>query len=218
MHQPPTVIKPTDGCNFMMAALVARDSGNRALFIYSTLEEFIVSVLRYSPRHQWVRLRAQELLLDARRKGGMVCQDPSGLSLAQLAALVWSRHTGEYIESTIGAGRRYASLCADDLVADPVPAVVSLCRYFSLPVDDDTVREAVSQAETDVNAKARHERFDANDRNTAYNATRESYGKDIDNALSWAEMVFSGRDLAAALPRSLSAVVLDDRFFRGKSR
>jgi len=90
----PTVIKPNDGCNFMMHELVSRDPHNRALFLYSRLEHFTVSVLRLSMRHRWVRRRAQELLLDAHGKDCVAMPDPAQL----VVALVWSLHAGEYIE------------------------------------------------------------------------------------------------------------------------
>jgi hypothetical protein len=200
----PTVIKPTDGCNFMMHELVSRDPHNRALFLYSRLEHFIVSVLRFPMRHQWVRLRAQELLLDAHGKGCVAIPDPSGLDVAQVAALVWSLHTGEYIECVTGDRQSYASVCADDLMTDPVTVIAELCRHFALPVDTHSVSKAVAQMDVTRNVKAGQERFDAVDRQAAYTVANATYRQDIDYALSWIETLFPGRDLASALPRPLS--------------
>jgi len=199
----PTIIKPTDGCNFMMSALVARHTGNRALFLYSTLEHFMVSVLRYPPRHQWIRLRAQELLLDERKKGNVACPDLARLTVAQLAALVWSLHTGVFVDCASNAKQSFASLCADDLATNPMAAIVALCRHFALPVSDNAVHDVVAQMEVTRNAKSQHEYFDSFDRQAEYYAAHVKYERDIGNALSWIERLLPGRDLAAALPSPL---------------
>ena len=116
-----------------MHDLVYSSRDSRGLFIYTSLEKFLISVLRENSRHDWVRIRVQELLLDRFNETGSLPLNPSTASVAQAAALVWLLHTEQYIRSTRkDTNKQFKSLNAQLLSSVPADCMAALCRHFQL--------------------------------------------------------------------------------------
>lgn len=201
--QLPTIIKPTDACNSIMSPLLSECEGNRGLFIYSTIERFLIAVLRYQPRHEWVKTRVRELLLDDRRATGRLLVQPETLTIPQAAAMVWLLHTNQYLKALSEAGSEaICSVGMDELADDPFEVLGALCVHFSLPFSGDDVARAVD-ATGAVDSKADKEQFDPVARQREYDNTRNRYSEEIATAIKWVKNYTELRDLEEPLANPL---------------
>lgn len=200
----PTIVKPTDGCNNLMSSLLTAHPDNRAVFIYTPLERFLVSVQRHQPRHEWVRVRVRELLLDVYKESGAIPMAPESLTISQSAALVWILHTDRYIRFTQSEfGARCIALKADDLIAKPEEAVWRLSNHFGLGYSYEQVAALLDDARVNVHSKAANQEYDKDRRERDFAAAYAAYGDEISRTLEWAAPFCASREPGAPLPNAI---------------
>ncbi len=196
----PTIVKPTDGCNNLQERLLAAHADNRALYIYSKPARFMASVLRHQPRHEWVRVRVRELLMDVYKEKGAVPVTPESLSVSQAAALVWVLHAERFIRCAQTSNGRCVALDADDFMAAPAHALWRLCRHFGLDYSEDAIVARLADAQLEVHSKAANEVYDGQRRERDFAAARAEHGEEIDRSLDWAGNFCVQCNIGEALP------------------
>jgi len=201
----PVVMKPSDGCNNLMANMLGEHADNTGLFIYTSLERFLVSVLKQDDRHEWAAIRARELTLDLLHNSIQPKVSPIGLGPGQNAALVWVLQMDSYRALHEGPyGKRIRCLNSSDFLDDPVAVITALTSHFGHPVPADTVAELLSAANLEVHSKLPSQHYDQQTREREFREERGKYDERITRIMQWAESVFGSESLKAPLPGALT--------------
>jgi hypothetical protein len=192
----PVLIKPSDGCNNLMTRLLASLSDSSAVFLYSSLERFLVAVLKLEQRHEWARIRIRELTLDLMNSGHGPVTDPSALNAAQTAALVWilQMRNARALRTMFGAAR-VAILHDETLVAQPAAAVARLLGHFGLAHDVSDVEAALGRGSGTRHSKADHVSYDANRREQDFESARAGTREQVMSGIAWARRVWGAENV-----------------------
>jgi hypothetical protein len=202
----PTIVKPSDGCNNLMERILSGNAGNRGVFIYSSLERFLSSVLKLQERYEWARIRVRELLMDSYRESGVLPLRPESLSSWQAATMVWVLHTETFARMVRDRGDAVCvSVDADELVRSPLKVVSGVCMHFGYGYDRKYLESCLGDTALNVHSKAGHVKYDPELREQDFMESRDRFSDDIDAALEWARPYCTEREPDAALPCALVA-------------
>lgn len=187
----PVLIKPTDGCNNLMIRLLELVSGSRAVFLYSSLERFLVAVLKLEERHEWARIRVRELTLDLMNSGNSPITDPRGLNVTQTAAMVWilQMRNAQALRAAFPAGR-VIILNDETLLSQPATTVAQLLEHFGLARDVSDVEKALAHGSAARHSKADHLSYDTGRREQDFAAARAETQELVTNGIEWARGVW----------------------------
>jgi hypothetical protein len=121
----PTIVKANVPVNFLIADLAAIDPGARAIFLYATLRDYVLAILRDDNHRQWLRGVTAQL---APRLG-----DLSALSDAERCAALWLAQVGAFT----GAAALLPdarSLDAERFFADPRRGLEAAAAHLAVPM------------------------------------------------------------------------------------
>lgn len=197
-------IKPSDGCNNLAADLLSTHSGNRGIFLYSTLERFLVSVIKAPNRHEWARIRARELSLDHMRRTGHVLADPRTLNIPQTAALVWIHHMSTYrltADSPVGA--QMVALDSQILMERPSAALDRILQHFGLNFAPERITAMLDANNLSIHSKETDMRYSNELRERDFHQSRQSLSGEVDSATQWASGIAGEQIIANDLHNRL---------------
>lgn len=194
----PVLIKPTDGCNNLMIRLLESVSGSRAVFLYSSLERFLVAVLKLEERHEWARIRVRELTLDLMISGKGPVTDPRQLNVTQTAAMVWilQMRNAQALRAAFPA-ERVITLNDETLLARPAAVVAQLLEHFGLARDVSDVERALMHGSGGRHSKANHVAYDASHRNQDFESARAGTHEQVMKGIEWARGVWGTENVDA---------------------
>ena len=196
------VIKATSHCNNIMAELLEMYEKTRAIFIFSSLEESIASFLKNPDRREEARsfLGIMKNLIPPEHS----LEDCQRLIDAKLVALLWVLQVGLYCElaSTRFSGRMIALNC-NQLLADPVAALLLAAKHLEIETSRATVENVVSSSTFGLHAKERDIDFSREDRRADLQRCADSYGKEIRFASAWVRSLPLWDRIPATLPAEL---------------
>ncbi|HXV41124.1 MAG TPA: hypothetical protein VD701_09205 [Steroidobacteraceae bacterium] len=186
------VIKATNVANNLLPDVLRHMPEQPVLFLYSDLESFLVSNLKKAADTQGKMAGlAQTFLSDgdfARQYPRMA--DPSNMSLLQACALVWlvSLHN---FRQAIGERRspRVATLDAQDFLDDPVGTLGRLSRHFGHRADAAGLQRMADTRTIGTHAKEPSRVYGPEQRRSEMEEIRSRHGREIAQALAWAEPV-----------------------------
>lgn len=191
------IIKPTDGCNNLIAELMTDNPENRAIFLHSGLERFLSSIFRVPERGEWAKIRVRELSLDKQRREGQLPYHPEQLDRGQTAAMVWALHMERFRAFIHGDGLQRALVTdSQELVEQPAPVLGKIAKHLGISVTDEELQTVAGTAATSRNAKAQNEAYDSNTREQDFRQSREQHAAAISKASSWLEDLY-GREFIA---------------------
>ncbi len=197
-------IKPSDGCNNLATDLLNTNPGNRGIFLYSTLERFLVSTLKAPNRHEWARIRARELSLDHMRRTGHVLADPRTLNIAQTAALVWIHHMSTYrltADSPVGA--QIVALDSQILMEQPMTVLDRVLRHFGLNIEQERITAMIDAPKLGIHSKETDMRYSNELREHDFHQSRQAMGNTVDAAIQWASRIAGEQIITVQLPNLL---------------
>jgi hypothetical protein len=202
----PVLIKPTDGCNNLMIRLLDSCADSKAVFIYSTLERFLVAVLKLEWRHEWARTRARELTLDVMSSGVGRVIDPRPLNAAQTAALVWmlQMQNARALCAAFPADR-VTMLSDESLLSHPATAVTQLLRHFNLDHELSDVERALAKKSDGRHSKFSHVSYDASRRAQDFDAARAETHEKVLEGIDWARGIWGAESVDPPLSRGSTA-------------
>jgi hypothetical protein len=201
----PVIIKPSDGCNNLMADLLDANPENRGLFIYSSIQRFLVSVLKYEERHEWARIRLRELTIDRQKQGMAVKYDPRLLNSWQTAALVWVYHMEAYSQiCQTPCGKKLFALDSEILLDRPVPTLCAILQHFGDHPNSNLIEQALRKPEFNTHSKNSSQLYDEETREREYKKNNLQMQGEIQSGLGWAQEVMGVEHTKAVPPNQLS--------------
>jgi hypothetical protein len=192
----PVLVKPSDGCNNLMTRLLDSVNGSRAVFLYSSLERFLVAVLKYEERHEWARIRVRELTLDLMNAGNGPVTDPRGLSVAQTAAMVWmlQMRNAQALRAALPDGRVFV-LNDETLLSRPAVVVAQLLAHFGIAHDLSEVETALETGSSARHSKADNLHYSAGRREQDFELARAETHDQVMKGIEWARGAWGAEDI-----------------------
>jgi hypothetical protein len=131
----PTIVKANVPVNFLMPDLVALDPGARAIFLYATLRDYLLAILRSDNHRDWLRRVTGQL---AAHLG-----DLSGLSDAERCAALWLGQVQAFTRA-ISRMPNARALDAEAFFDAPGPVLKAAARHLAVPMSDSEVDQIVA--------------------------------------------------------------------------
>lgn len=186
----PTIVKANVPVNFLLPELARIAPGARAVFLYATLRDYLLAILRSDDHRSWLRRVTREL---APHLG-----DLSGLSDAERCAALWLAQVRAF-DRTMGRMPNARSLDAEDLFTDPAPVLKAAAAHLEVPMSGEEVDSTVGGALFATYSKDPDQPFD-NAARLARKAELEGpLAREIDEARRWLEARVPGDDPSSAL-------------------
>lgn len=174
----PTIVKANVPVNFLLPDLVAIDPGARAIFLYATLRDYLLAILRSDNHRDWLRRVTTQL---AGHLG-----DLSGRSDAERCAALWRAQIRAFTEA-IGVMPNARALDAEAFFAGPGPVLKAAAAHLGVPMSEAEIGETVEGPLFSTYSKNPEQAFD-NEARLARRAELEGpLAEEIAEARSWLE-------------------------------
>ena len=184
----PTIVKANVPVNFLLPELVAIDPGARAVFLYATLRDYLLAILRSDNHRDWLRRVTTQL---APHLG-----DLSGLPDAERCAALWLAQIRAFT-AAIGLMPNARTLDAEAFFADPRPILKAAAAHLGVAMTDAEAGETVEGPLFATYSKNPEQAFD-NEARLARRAELEGpLAGEIDRAQDWVEAAGGGPATAA---------------------
>jgi hypothetical protein len=181
------IIKPTNSCNRIVTDICRQSPDDRIVFMYSTLEEFLVSCLKKMPQAQvQLNLMARHLLPGSELEKACGIPRDTDFSIIEACVLVW--HVSlEYFSRAIEmlpAGA-WMAVRYRDLKREPLAVVRTVGNHCRLP--DRLLSGDAVDAKLRADAKSNGKAYDSVKYRQTYDAVYAMYGGAIKQGVDWAE-------------------------------
>lgn len=193
------VIKPSNEANGIANALLAGNSGSRAIFLYAPLPKFLASVAN---KGMWGRIWGRRLytLLSGGGHGQFGFGEAEAFQLTdlQVSALAWLLHHAEAAALLQAFPGRVRTLDSQSFLANRAEALLALGRHFGLDLDQARSGQIANGAVFQTHSKEVGRSFDGD----------AALGKDSDPTIkeeiamvgTWIRAVADHAGLADELP------------------
>jgi len=195
----PTVVKANVPVNFIVPQILQFDSGAPVILLYSTLEPYLLAILR-DPRHRaWVN-RVTRLLEPA--LASKVGLDPYSDTVERAAALWLSQML--IFSAVLSSNPSARTLDSEKLFAAPIKAAEAAAMHFGLSFVDalGSVDELTSTYSKDPSRS-----FNEALRRQRQRDDRIALRDDLGRARRWIEQAAASRDLPKSLDQPLFGAV-----------
>lgn len=200
------LIKTTSVCHNLMPDLLGGVRRSRGLFLYSSLEKYLTSLYKRGYVDHYLEAQFSQALNDLAMLGVIDSEDAERLPRQRKVALLWLSIVMNYIDYT---GRHpsaeIVSLDCRRFFTEPRSILRVLAEYFGFSTDRSDIDEVINGELFRVDAKSTKARWDINIAREENKQARAAYGREIDDALEWAESVTRDSSLLYSMPGSLPA-------------
>jgi hypothetical protein len=200
------LVKPSNFANVLLGD-AARLTSGKSLFLYSSLNDFLVSVLKSGfPLRKYVRRLFSNLIGPLRDQLPWQQAEIFQMSDLEIAALAWHLQILEFRSAWRLLGpARAASLDCEALLADPATALRKVIAFYGLPFGDVKLHALLSGGALHHHSKAPGIRFDAQRRREEAAAVLRAYGDDVARVVEWSYRACPLTPQGAPLPQPLVA-------------
>jgi hypothetical protein len=199
------IVKPTDASTNLIGDVLARNEKSRAIFLYVGLEEFLMAMLPDATRIGFVRDRLAELGIHFPGMSLFRKQEWRKLAAPEQAACLWVLHMSLFAGSVAmnpAAGCRALDLSR--FLQAPEHTLLSLARYFGIPVTLQQVRYAIATS-LGVHSKDKKLAYSASQRASRQREIARSYRSEIRLGQRWAARRLEQQGLPETPPMPLEA-------------
>jgi hypothetical protein len=185
----PTIVKANVPVNFLLPDLIAADPEARAIFLYATLRDYLLAILRSDNHREWLRLVTTQL---APHLG-----DLTRLSDAQRCAALWLAQMRAFTDAVSRLPHARA-LDAEAFFADPRPVLKAAALHLGAPMSDEEIEATVGGPLFATYSKNPEQAFDNAARLERRAALEAPLAGEIGEARDWVEAA-EGEAATAAL-------------------
>lgn len=184
------LVKPTNLVNRLMPAILAQAPKARAVLLYASLREFLLSCFKKLPQAEIaVRWMAQALIRDTQLQRRLGLRGDEPYNLVESCVLTYYAQLELYADVLeADRGDRLRTLDMAEMLAAPAAAVAACARWLSLPAALEGLELRVA-AEFARDSKKSARDFDAAQREREKAQMQERYGAVIEQALAWSRDV-----------------------------
>lgn len=204
-HGGKVTVKPSNFANVLISD-AARTTRGKALFLYSDLESFLISVAKSGiPLLKYARRLFSSIAGDSGQPLPWTPHEIFQMSDLEIAALVWHMQIGEFRRDwpLFEAGRA-ASLNCDAFLADRTAVLAKLDSFLELGLGADHIGRVLRGPLLRSHAKAPGELYDAERRAEEKAAMHKRLGADLERVMDWSYKACSGTPRGAPLPGAIA--------------
>jgi len=184
----PTIVKANVPVNFLLPDLVAIDPGARAVFLYATLRDYLLAILRSDNHRDWLRRVTTQL---AGHLG-----DLSSLSDAERCAALWRAQIRAFTDA-VALMPNARSLDAEAFFADPGPVLKAAAAHLGVPMSEAEIGETIAGPLFATYSKNPEQKFDNAARLERRAELERPLEREIAEARRWVETAGGGATTAA---------------------
>jgi hypothetical protein len=199
----PTIIKANVPVNFMIPTLMDVSPNSKGIFLYHTLEHYLLSILKSQNHQNWVKSVSEIIGHRADAVVGITAQQRSELSLPQLAAYLWLAQIAIYNDMLIKYPNT-RSLNAEEVYNRPQPALSAAFEFVGQSILPEHVNAIVEGELFSHYSKMPTVKFDNNMRLTMRDELRVHLASELLEARAWVEKFSSNHLIPAKLPQPLA--------------
>jgi hypothetical protein len=189
----PTIVKANVPVNFLLPDLIAFDPEARAIFLYATLRDYLLAILRSDNHREWLRRVTAQVAVHL--------GELSDLTDAQLCATLWLAQVRAFTKA-ISLMPNARSLDAEAFFAAPGPVLKSAARHLAVPMSESEIDQTVRGPLFSTYSKDPGQPFD-NAARIARRAELEGpLAEELAEAQGWIGAHAADSDPAAALAHS----------------
>lgn len=202
------LIKPTNQVNRIIPALLRVHSRSKAILLYSSLDEFLLSCCKKMPGAEVpLRWMAQALLPGTDLQQRLAIPLTHAFNFAEAAVLTWYAQMEIYAHALAGdVDARLRSLDMQIMLNQPVQSVQASAKWLGLEQSSSDWKQSVSEVFS-RNAKDAAVRFAPSDRAIERQQLALRYGDWLQATLHWADQVVKP---AATLPSNWQPLIVAD--------
>jgi len=200
-----TVAKPGNRVNVLIADMLDQRPGSRALFLYSTLPDFLRSVAKRGLwGRRWARGLHMALAPESSIDPGFDQHEVMQQTDLQIAASAWLMHQAQFAMLLHRFGpARVRSLDAQTLMARPGPTLQAVANHFDLALSAETIEGIVNGPVLRRNSKAADKPFDPASQQLANQRADAAHGEEMSMVARWIEAVAAHGGVPMTLPYGL---------------
>ena len=198
------LIKDQPASNYIMGELLDGVDDCAAVFMYSSLPDYLLAVFREDWRRAYARDRVARTFRETATMPSLASIDKNCLSDGRIAALHWMIQMYRYLD--VSASRTSQKLCClrSDIFRDhPAQVIGAVAKYFGMQASGQEIDQLIHGGIFRQHSKRVAERYDLEQerRDNAQLAVR--HRNEIDDALMWADSVMAEQLIPMNLPSAL---------------
>lgn len=199
------VIKPTNAANNLAADLVKHPRTGGVLLLHSSLEQFLVSIVKKGEAGRaFVRRLFNVIREDSTRTGSLPPAALMQLTDLQIAAFVWYQQMDVYLQLLARFPQaNIRTLDCEVFLAQPETTLVKLCELFGIHADAESSRQVVAGPIFRKYSKNDMQDYDLALRQNEHTEVMQQHGIEIAGILSWSAGIRPEGPLHLPLPRAL---------------
>ena len=180
------LIKPTNQANNLIAPLLARSPDSRAVLLYSSLEEFLLSCFKKLPEAETrIRWMAQHLVAGTHLAAKLGISSRQPFNLVESCVLTWFAQMELYADALAADhGDRLRTLDMRAMLDQPTACVRACSEWLRLDPGDDLETRVSTVFARD--SKSAERQYDASLREQEKSRVQETFGEIIQRACGWA--------------------------------
>lgn len=199
------VIKPTNAANNLAADLVKHPRTSGVLLLYSSLEQFLVSIAKKGEAGRaFVRRLFNVIRGDSARTGSLAPAALMQLTDLQIAAFVWYQQMDVYLQ-VLGQfpQANIRTLDCEVFLSQPQTTLVKLSELFGIHADAETLHQVITGPIFRKYSKNDTQDYDLALRQNEHDEVMRQHGAEIAGILSWSGGIRPEGPLHLPLPRVL---------------
>jgi len=196
------IIKANVPINFIIPQLMDINQNSKGIFLYHTLEHYLLSILKSQNHQNWIKSVTRLVGKSADAIVGINEQQRADLSVPQLAAYLWLAQMSIYNEML----NKYPGTCslnAEEVFNNPQPTLTSAFTFIGQTVSDEKISEIVGGELFSHNSKMPTVKFDNSMRLNLRDGLRIHLASELVEARTWLEELDQNCSVPVRLPKPL---------------
>jgi hypothetical protein len=204
----PIIVKGNLPTNTVIPQLLDFTPDTRAIFLYCSLENYLLAVLKSDVHRKWVTGVNTYLSRPIDCATGTSVQQRQGFPVAKAAACIWLTQAALFHE-TIARYPRSRSLGSEQLFSDPGPVLEKAFQFFGQSFDDQQLNQIVNSEIFSRHSKFPDVEFNNDVRLNERRNLKRRLSTEIEEARHWAYEQIQQRPMPMTFDRSLTGTGSD---------
>lgn len=180
----PIIIKANVPVNFMLPNILETSQDHRSIFLYLSLENYLLAVLKTPNHRSWVAAVSTELGAAIESVIGITPEQRQGMSIPESAACLWMAQVVIF-EEILKKSANARSLDAEVFYNDPESTLQKAFGFIEQTVDSSDISDIVSSDLFNRYSKNPSQNYDNDTRLAQRDAIREQLSGDLEKGREW---------------------------------
>lgn len=190
----PTIVKANVPVNFLLPGLAALDPQASAIFLYATLRDYLLAILRSDNHRGWLRGVTADL--------AAYLGDLSNLPDAERCAALWLAQIRAFGDS-VAAMPNARTLDSEIFFAEPAPVLKAAAAHLAVPMSEAEIQGTVDGPLFATYSKNPEQPFDNRARLARRSELEGPLAQEIAQAFRWVDSAGGGSATAALEAKGL---------------